>query len=205
MATFGIVARKRGRGIDRRMVAPPDASTAPGGGLPPGTSLGPVRLNAGDAGRLATFYERAVGLRPLGTSNGVVALGAEEGKPLVELVPRPDAPVRPAGTTGLFHLAILVPSRLDLARALRRVSESGWRLTGASDHLVSEALYLRDPEGNGIEIYRDRDREEWRPGGRRDRDGHPPARPRRGALRAGRRTRPHPAACRRVPASATCT
>lgn len=142
------------------MVAPPDASTAPGGGLPPGTSLGPVRLNAGDAGRLTTFYERVVGLRPLGASNGVVALGVE-GKPLVELVPRPDAPVRPVGTAGLFHLAILVPSRVDLARALRRVSESGWRLTGASDHLVSEALYLRDAEGNGIEIYRDRDPEEW--------------------------------------------
>ena len=69
------------------------------------------------------------------------------------------------GTTGLFHLAILVPSRLELARALRRVTESGWRLTGASDHLVSEAIYLRDPEGNGIEIYRDRPRTEWRRAG----------------------------------------
>jgi catechol 2,3-dioxygenase len=143
------------------MVAPPDASTAPGGSLPAATSLGPVRLIAGDAGRLATFYERVVGLRPLGTSNGVFALGAEEGKPLVELVSRPDAPVRPVGTTGLFHLALLVPSRVDLAHALRQVSESGWRLTGASDHLVSEALYLRDAEGNGIEIYRDRDPDEW--------------------------------------------
>ena len=144
------------------MVAPPDANTAATRSLPPDTSLGPVRLNAGDAGPLAAFYEQTVGLRPLGTSNGVAALGAEEGKPLVELVPTPDAPLRRPGTTGLFHLAILVPSRLELARALRRVSESGWRLTGASDHLVSEALYLRDPEGNGIEIYRDRDREEWR-------------------------------------------
>jgi catechol 2,3-dioxygenase len=144
------------------MVVPPDANTAAGRGLPPDTFLGPVRVNAGDAEPLAAFYEQTVGLRPLRTSNGVVALGAEEGKPLVELVPSPDAPLRRPGTTGLFHLAILVPSRLDLARALRQVSESGWRLTGASDHLVSEALYLRDPEGNGIEIYRDRDREEWR-------------------------------------------
>jgi catechol 2,3-dioxygenase len=144
------------------MVAPPAANTAAGRGLPSDTTLGPVRLNAGDAGPLTAFYEQTVGLRPLGTSNGVVGLGAEEGRPLVELVPSPDAPLRRAGTTGLFHLAILVPSRLELARALRRVSESGWRLTGASDHLVSEALYLRDPEGNGIEIYRDRDREEWR-------------------------------------------
>ena len=144
------------------MAVSSEANPATGRGLPSATSLGPVRLTAGDARTLAAFYEQTVGLRPLGTSNGVVTLGAEEGKPLVEMVPRSGAPLRPTGTTGLFHLAILVPSRLDLARALRQVSESGWRFTGASDHLVSEALYLRDPEGNGIEIYRDRPREEWR-------------------------------------------
>ena len=83
-------------------------------------------------------------------------------RPLVTLVGSPDAPPRPPGTTGLFHLAILVPSRPDLARAIRRVTDSGHRFTGASDHLVSEALYLDDPEGNGIEIYRDRPRAEWR-------------------------------------------
>ena len=65
-------------------------------------------------------------------------------------------------STGLFHLALLLPERVDLARALVRVSGTGWRLTGASDHLVSEALYLDDPEGNGIELYRDRPRHEWR-------------------------------------------
>ena len=81
--------------------------------------------------------------------------------PVVELVGDPDAPPRPRGTSGLFHLAILVPGRPDLARALQRVAEAGWRLTGASDHLVSEALYLSDPEGNGIELYRDRPREQW--------------------------------------------
>src|SRR5689334_5260794 len=80
---------------------------------------------------------------------------------VVELVGDPDAPPRPRGTSGLFHLAILVPSRADLARALQRVAEGRWRLSGASDHLVSEALYLSDPEGNGIELYRDRPREEW--------------------------------------------
>jgi catechol 2,3-dioxygenase len=129
--------------------------------LPPDTSLGPVRLTAADPSTLANFYERTVGLRPLAPQNGMPALGVEAGQPLVELDPSPDAPLRPPGTTGLFHLAILVPSRLELARALRRVSESGWRFTGGSDHLVSEALYLRDPEGNGIEIYRDRPRAEW--------------------------------------------
>jgi catechol 2,3-dioxygenase len=127
----------------------------------PDTSLGSVRLNAGDQQSLAGFYEQTVGLKQV-DRNGVAALGTDAGRPIVELAPAPDAPPRPAGTTGLFHLAILVPSRLELARALRRVSESGWRLTGASDHLVSEALYLRDPEGNGIEIYRDRPREDWR-------------------------------------------
>jgi catechol 2,3-dioxygenase len=79
----------------------------------------------------------------------------------VELDGRPHAPARPRRTTGLFHLAILLPDRLDLARALRRVARAGWSLSGASDHLVSEALYLSDPEGNGIEIYRDRPREQW--------------------------------------------
>ena len=74
----------------------------------------------------------------------------------------PDAPRAPSFSTGLFHLAILVPDRAELARSLQRLARAGWRLTGASDHLVSEALYLRDPEGNGIEIYRDRPREEWR-------------------------------------------
>jgi len=130
--------------------------------LPPDTRLGPIRLNAGDQQRLSDFYERVIGLRSVEPRDGIAALGAEPGHAIVELVPTPDAPPRPGGTSGLFHLAILVPHRADLAHALRRVSESGWRFTGASDHLVSEALYLRDPEGNGIEIYRDRPRSEWR-------------------------------------------
>jgi catechol 2,3-dioxygenase len=82
----------------------------------------------------------------------------------VELVAAPDAPIPPRGATGLFHLAILVPGRAELAQALHRVAQAGAAFTGASDHLVSEALYLDDPEGNGIEIYRDRPREEWRTG-----------------------------------------
>ena len=130
--------------------------------LPPETSLGSIRLNAGDQQALARFYEQVVGLPVTERRDGVVALGTDPGRPIVEVAAAPDAPPRPGGTTGLFHLAILVPGRADLAHALRRVSEAGWRFTGASDHLVSEALYLRDPEGNGIEIYRDRPRSEWR-------------------------------------------
>ncbi len=125
-------------------------------------SIGAVRLNVADLDRARAFYEQAIGLRAVDRDASVVRLGVDGGAAIIELAGRPDAPRRPAGSTGLFHLAILVPSRAELARALRRVVDAGWRLTGASDHLVSEALYLRDPEGNGIEIYRDRLREEWR-------------------------------------------
>jgi catechol 2,3-dioxygenase len=67
----------------------------------------------------------------------------------------------PRGTTGLYHVAILYPSRAALADALRRVMAAGIALEGASDHGVSEAIYLRDPDGNGVELYRDRPQEEW--------------------------------------------
>jgi catechol 2,3-dioxygenase len=136
-------------------------TTTPQSRIDPATSIGAVGLTVGDLQQLQRFYEQAIGLETLERSNGNVRLGARDDT-LVELVGDPDAPPRPPGTTGLFHLAILVPSRLELARALRRVAGAGWRFTGASDHLVSEALYLNDPEGNGIEIYRDRPREEWR-------------------------------------------
>jgi catechol 2,3-dioxygenase len=116
--------------------------------------IGRVRLRVADLDRVRTYYERTIGLQADGT-----ALGADT--PLIELIDDPDAPPPPSGSTGLFHLAILVPDRPSLARAIRRVVASGERFTGASDHFVSEALYLRDPEGNGIEIYRDRPRSEW--------------------------------------------
>ncbi len=129
--------------------------------IPAATTMGPVRLVAGDPDTMTAFYSRAVGLEVLERAGDLVRLGAG-GVPLVELQAGPSAPARPPRTTGLFHLAILVPSRAELARSLHRVSGVGWRFSGASDHLVSEALYLDDPEGNGIEIYRDRPRDEWR-------------------------------------------
>ncbi|HYI98690.1 MAG TPA: VOC family protein [Thermoleophilaceae bacterium] len=121
-----------------------------------------MSLTVRDLDGTREFYERVIGLRTLDRDGPVTALAGEEGRTLVELVRDPAAPPRPPGTTGLFHLAILVPDRAELARSLRRVAEAGGRLAGASDHLVSEALYLTDPEGNGIEIYRDRPRDEWR-------------------------------------------
>ena len=129
--------------------------------IPPETHIGQVRLRVADVDDLTRFYERVVGLQVVERDGGLVRLGTEGGEPVIELVSAPEAQPAPDFTTGLFHLAILVPDRPELARALRRVAEAGWRLTGASDHLVSEALYLRDPEGNGIEIYRDRPRDQW--------------------------------------------
>lgn len=128
----------------------------------PSLALGPLRLAVADLAGTAAFYERVVGLRRLGEADdGAVRLGVD-GPALVELVADAAAPARAPGSSGLFHLALLVPDRRALAEALRRVAASDWRLDGASEHLVSEALYLSDPEGNGIELYRDRPREEWR-------------------------------------------
>jgi catechol 2,3-dioxygenase len=129
--------------------------------IDPRARIGAVELAVADLDRAREFYERSVGLRTLQSAGGRASLGPEGGPAILELVADPDAPPRPPGTTGLFHFAILVPDRRDLAAALRRVGDSGWRFSGASDHLVSEALYLSDPEHNGIEIYRDRPREDW--------------------------------------------
>jgi catechol 2,3-dioxygenase len=129
--------------------------------LPSATHIGSVHLTVADLEAQRSFYERALGLRELERDGSTVRLGPDGGPVILELTGHPDAPRRPHGTTGLYHFAVLVPGRADLGQALRRVIESGWRFTGASDHLVSEALYLNDPEGNGIEIYRDRPREEW--------------------------------------------
>jgi catechol 2,3-dioxygenase len=129
--------------------------------IDPRTEVAAVRLAVGDLARERRFYEDVIGLTVIETVAGEARLGAD-GVALVELVDDPDGAPRPRGTTGLFHLAVLLPDRAELARALRRLADSRWPLAGASDHLVSEALYLADPEGNGIELYRDRPRDEWR-------------------------------------------
>src|SRR5580704_6189253 len=128
----------------------------------PDTSVGTVRLTVTDLDRSRAFYERAVGLQPTELDDGTLALGAAGERPLIEL--RGDSAARGLNrrAPGLYHLAVLVPTRLDLAFALARIAEARYPLDGASDHLVSEALYLSDPDGNGIEIYRDRPRAEWR-------------------------------------------
>jgi len=129
--------------------------------IDPGTEMGAVRLRVADLDAVRGFYERVIGLETIEAGGETARLGVG-GHTLVELVSAPEASPRPPRTTGLFHLAILVPDRPRLGNALGRIAAAEWGLTGASDHLVSEALYTRDPEGNGIEIYRDRPREEWR-------------------------------------------
>ena len=121
--------------------------------------MGPVHLTVSDAERLSAFYVRHLGMRVLKRDTIQVRLGAG-GRDLLVLTESRKAG-RPFGTTGLYHFALLVSSRIELARSLRLLLDTGTPMQGASDHGVSEALYLADPDGNGIEIYRDRPRADW--------------------------------------------
>jgi catechol 2,3-dioxygenase len=141
------------------------AGTSESVSIHPDTSLGAVRLSVSDLARSRDFYERAIGLQASDQDDGTVALGVDPGRPLIELRGDSSAPALNRRATGLYHLAILLPTRRDLALAIVRLVQARWPLDGASDHLVSEALYLSDPDGNGIEIYRDRPRVEWRRSG----------------------------------------
>ncbi len=130
--------------------------------LPAAMRMGRVRLSVADLGRALAFYEGVLGLHVAAQEGGEAVLAASEGGPaLVRLHERPAASARQPRAPGLFHLALLVPDRRALARALRRLAQKHWPLHGASDHLVSEALYLADPDGHGIEIYADRPRHAW--------------------------------------------
>ncbi len=135
------------------------ASTQPGATLPDDLRLGPVHLTVTDLDRSMAFYESAIGLRPLRRDGTEGALGAG-GEDLLVLNEDPQA--RPAGRhAGLYHFALLHPSRLELARAAQRLIATRTPVSGASDHKVSEAIYLPDPDGNGIELASDRSREHW--------------------------------------------
>ncbi|MCG5237014.1 VOC family protein [Xanthobacter oligotrophicus] len=132
--------------------------TVPPETAPHGLALGAVTLSSRDPERLIPFYRDGVGLDVLSTGETTV-LGAG-GRPLVEIARRPDAARAAVRAPGLFHMAIRVPDRASLAARLLALHHMGLRM-GASDHLVSEALYVDDPDGNGIEIYRDRPADEW--------------------------------------------
>lgn len=148
--------------------------------LPEATRLGPVRLQVGDLERSVAFYEGVLGMHPLDRGKSRVLLGsrpeprragvgtepAPASRPLVELREKRGAqPALRRGRTGLFHFAILLPDRPSLGRFLAHAARLDLDF-GAGDHLVSEALYLRDPDGLGIEVYADRPRQSWRRTGR---------------------------------------
>ena len=124
------------------------------------TRLGAIRLRAGDVGRLRDFYETTIGLEALDGGRTSSPPRRRRGAARRARLGAGRA-VRPPRSTGLFHLALLVPTRADLARALRRVAGAGWPPERRVRSSRLEALYLSDPEGNGIELYRDRPREEW--------------------------------------------
>src|SRR5262245_44315625 len=134
-----------------------------------GTRIGHVHLKVADLERALAFYCDVLGFEVTQRRQGAVFISAGGYHHHIALntwESKGGSPPAP-GTTGLYHFAILYPSRAALADALRRLNDAGVTLEGAADHGVSEALYLRDPDGNGIELYRDRPREQWP----RDRDG----------------------------------
>ena len=132
--------------------------------IDPGVDIGHVHLKVADIDRALEFYCGVLGFelqQRLGDEAAFVSAGGYHHHiGLNTWHSKGGSPPAP-GTTGLFHLAIRYPSRRALADALRRLADAGVPLSGASDHGVSEALYLNDPDGNGIELYRDRPREEW--------------------------------------------
>ena len=127
--------------------------------ISPLATVGAVHLTVADLGRSLAFYRQAVGLEVLDEGGPRAVLGAG-GHELLVLVEQPGARPVP-GSTGLYHFALLVPERPDLARWLAHAARDGVAMAGLSDHFVSEALYLSDPDGHGIEIYWDRPRSVW--------------------------------------------
>jgi catechol 2,3-dioxygenase len=127
--------------------------------IAPETRMGAVHLSVSDLGRSIAYYESAIGLRVHSREGDRAALGTG-GEDLLVLTAQPGA--RPStGFCGLYHFALLVPERADLARWLMRAAREQVPLVGMADHFVSEAIYLSDPDAHGIEIYWDRPREVW--------------------------------------------
>jgi catechol 2,3-dioxygenase len=130
----------------------------------PGTKIGHVHLTVSDLDRALAFYRDVLGFAVTayyGQDAVFLSAGGYHHHIGLNTWAGRGAPPPAPGTTGLYHFAILFPDRRALAAAVRRVLDHGVRLEGASDHGVSEAIYLRDPDGNGVELYRDRPEAEW--------------------------------------------
>jgi catechol 2,3-dioxygenase len=132
--------------------------------IDPALRIGSVALAVSDLSRSADFYERVLGLPLISREEHSARLGTDPRRPALVLEEIEQPTLLQPRSTGLYHVAWLHPSRAALAASVRRVVAEGWRLEGASDHGVSEALYLSDPDGLGIELYVDRPRERWEKG-----------------------------------------
>jgi catechol 2,3-dioxygenase len=133
-------------------------------GIDAGTDIGHVHLKVADLDRAVRFYRDVLGfelMQRMGDQAAFLSAGGYHHHIGLNTWESAGGSPPPRGSTGLFHVAIRFPTRAALARTLRRVLEAGVRLDGASDHGVSEAIYLRDPDENGIELYWDRPREAW--------------------------------------------
>lgn len=128
--------------------------------LHPAAHIGTVTLAVADMSRAVDFYTRVLGLALLDQQGDRAVLGAG-GVVLLHVHALRDAQRQPPRTTGLYHAAILLPTRADLGRVLLNLMHARYPVSGFADHLVSEAVYLDDPDGNGLELYRDRPRETW--------------------------------------------
>src|SRR5882757_2653185 len=124
------------------------------------TSLSNITLRVHSLEAEEKFYGGVLGLS-FQRSEGVAHIAGKDGVPFLTLLEAPTAPARPTQTAGLFHLAILFPDRKSLAEVLARLASGRYPIDGMSDHGVSEAIYLRDPENNGVELYCDRPRAAW--------------------------------------------
>jgi catechol 2,3-dioxygenase len=132
--------------------------------LDPRTSIGHVHLTVSDLDRALAFYRDVLGFEVTaryGANAVFLSAGGYHHHVGLNTWAGRGAPRPAPGTTGLYHFAILLPDRAALARVVRRVLDAGIALEGAADHGVSEAVYLRDPDGNGVELYRDRPADEW--------------------------------------------
>jgi catechol 2,3-dioxygenase len=130
----------------------------------PQTTIGHVHLKVADLNRAVKFYTEVMGfelMQTMGSSAAFLSAGGYHHHIGLNTWESRNGRAPAPGTTGLYHFAILLPNRVELARTLKRLLDHNWPIDGASDHLVSEAIYLRDPDGNGIEIYRDRPQAEW--------------------------------------------
>ncbi|MBZ0303348.1 MAG: VOC family protein [Anaerolineae bacterium] len=133
----------------------------PAAAIHPATHMGPVTLAVSDLARSVDFYTRVLGMTTLEQVASRATVGAGH-TPLLHLQEIPGAQPQPQYSTGLYHVAILVPTRADLGRVILSLARYQYPIGGFGDHYVSEAMYLDDPDGNGLEIYRDRPRDSWR-------------------------------------------